>query len=66
LIKREIIENLDFEKDESEELLDQKSKLPRMFTESGGISTSQAVPLDPLIDDIPLEDFDHIEPVEEN
>lgn len=37
-----------------------------MFTESGGISTSQAVPLDPLIDDIPLEDFDHIEPVEEN
>ena len=65
-LKREIVESIDFEKDESEEIADQKNKLPRMFTESGGISTSQANPLDPLIDDIALEDFDHIEPVEEN
>lgn len=36
----------------------------RMFTESGGLTGSASIGLDPSVDSVVLQEYDYIEPIE--
>lgn len=60
----------DFEEDIEEELpednhlLDSNDQHKNITESAGGITVSQSLGVDPSVDSLALEDYDHIEPVE--
>ena len=54
-------EIVDSDKEEQEE---PAAKNQRMFTDSGGYTASASLGVDPSVDSLALEEYDHIEPVE--
>lgn len=57
---REIVE--DIVDDVDNDIVDTADK--RIFTDSGGLTGSASIGLDPSVDSVVLQDFDYIEPIE--
>jgi hypothetical protein len=61
-------EEIDEELPEENNLLDSNDNVNRMGNQAaqsiGGITVSQSLGVDPSVDSLALEDYDHVEPVE--